>query len=264
MTLDRREFLVRTGLAVGGAPAGAAGLAGAAAAAGRARPVPAARPSQPPLDTWEGVRAQFALTRDRLHFGGLLLASHPAPVAAAIERHRRGLDADPVDYLHENQDDLESAVYDAAGRYLEADPGTIALTDSTTMGLGLLYHGLDLGPGHEALTTRHDFLATHESLRSATARSGSSLRFVSLWDQDRSADATEDGMVAARLAGVSPRTRVVAVTWVHSSTGVRLPVARIASELARLNAGRAPGDRALLCVDGVHGLGVEDATVSAL
>src|SRR5262249_6757881 len=163
------------------------------------------------LDTWAAVRAQFALTRDRLHFGGLLLVSHPAPVAAAIERHRRGLDADPVDYLHQHQDDLETAVYDAAGRYVEADPRTVALTDSTPMGLGLLYRGLDLGPGQEALTTRHDFLATHDSLRYATSRTGAGLRFVSLYDPSRSGEATEEGMVAALLAGVSPRTRVVAV-----------------------------------------------------
>jgi selenocysteine lyase/cysteine desulfurase len=263
MSLDRREFLVRTGMAVGGAAAGAGALAGAEQAADRLRAAPSARPS-PPLDTWAAVRAQFALTRDRLHFGGLLLASHPAPVAMAIERHRRGLDADPVGYLHQHQDDLEAAVRDAAGSYLEADPRTIALTDSTTMGLGLLYRGLDLGPGQEALTTRHDFLATHESLRYATGRTGSGLRFVSLYDQDRAGEATGDGMVAALLAAVTPRTRVVAVTWVHSSSGVRLPVARIAAELARLNADRAPADRALLCVDGVHGLGVEDATVAAL
>ena len=262
MPLDRREFLVRTGLAAGGAALGAGGLAGVEAAA--ARPRHDATATTHPLDTWASVRAQFALSPDRLHFGGLLLTSHPAPVAQAIERHRRGLDADPVGYLHEHQNDLETAVYDAAGRYLGADPRYVALTDSTTMGLGLLYHGLDLGPGQEALTTQHDFFATHDALRSATVRTGSSLRFVSLYDQNRSGAASEDEIVASLLAAVSARTRVVAITWVHSSSGVKLPVARIAAELARLDADRAPAERVLLCVDGVHGLGVEDATVADL
>jgi selenocysteine lyase/cysteine desulfurase len=45
---------------------------------------------------------------------------------------------------------------------------------------------------------------------------------------------------------------------------VKLPVAEIAAALADANAGRAEEDRALLCVDGVHGLGVEDTTVSDL
>ena len=55
------------------------------------------------------------------------------------------------------------------------------------------------------------------------------------------------------------------MTWVHSGTGVKLPDPRqIADALARLNAGRAEADRALLCVDGVHGFGVEDVDLPDL
>jgi selenocysteine lyase/cysteine desulfurase len=57
---------------------------------------------------------------------------------------------------------------------------------------------------------------------------------------------------------------VVAVTWVHSSTGLKLPIARIAEALAAVNAEREQADRALLCVDGVHGLGVEDLALGQL
>ena len=42
------------------------------------------------------------------------------------------------------------------------------------------------------------------------------------------------------------KTRVVAVTWVHSGTGVKLPIRRIADALAPVNANRDEGDRALL------------------
>jgi hypothetical protein len=38
--------------------------------------------------SWADVRAQFKLTRERIHMAGFLLASHPRPVADAIERHR--------------------------------------------------------------------------------------------------------------------------------------------------------------------------------
>jgi selenocysteine lyase/cysteine desulfurase len=50
---------------------------------------------------------------------------------------------------------------------------------------------------------------------------------------------------------------VVALTWVHSSSGVKLPIRAIADALAELNRGRVEADRVLLCVDGVHGFGVE-------
>ena len=49
--------------------------------------------------TWSDVRAQFELTRERIHMTGFLLASHPRPVADAIARHRAGFDRDPTTYL---------------------------------------------------------------------------------------------------------------------------------------------------------------------
>jgi isopenicillin-N epimerase len=254
MSLDRKALLVRTGLALAAAGLGEELWPSASA--------PAELPDALELRTWAQVRAQFRLTTGLVHFGSFLLASHPAPVRGAIAAHRRGLDADPVEYLHGNWAALDAAVLREAGQYLGGSPVDIALTDSTTMGLGLLYNGIDLRAGQEALTTQHDFMATHESLRLKAARTGATVRKVALYD--RSETASEDQIVERLIGAVGPRTRIVAVTWVHSSTGVKLPIRRIADALASVNAGRSDTERALLCVDGVHGLGVEDATVEGL
>lgn len=265
MTLDRRCFLVRTGLALGLG----VGIVGGGAVArerwsdtGDHVAVQPLRQGAPPADDWQAVRDQFSVSSDFLHFGGLYIASHPAPVRQAIEMHQRGMDENPVFYLQDNSARLEGDVLRAAASYLGASATDIALTDSTTMGLGLLYNGLDLAEGQEALTTRHDFFATHESLRLKAERTGATIRTVSLY-QDI-AGVTEDEIVASLIRAVTPRTRVVAITYVHSSTGLKLPIRRIAGELAGLNADRTPRDRALLCIDGVHGLGVEDVTVDDL
>ncbi|MDQ3607090.1 MAG: aminotransferase class V-fold PLP-dependent enzyme, partial [Gemmatimonadota bacterium] len=130
------------------------------------------------------------------------------------------------------------------------------------MGLGLVYNGLALRPGQEILTTEHDHRATHESLRFKAERSGASLRRIPLYR--RLEEVTEEEIVETLSRAVQPRTRVVAVTWVHSSTGLKLPIGRIAQALERVNAGRAQNDRVIFCVDGVHAFGVEDGTVSDL
>jgi isopenicillin-N epimerase len=245
--LDRKQLLVRTGAALA--------ASGLGAAFADLEEVSAAPEAEAALD-WAAVRRQFRLAPGWAHMGGLLLASHPAPVRRAIERHRRGLDANPVHYLHERGPGLEAAVLRAAGAYLRARPADIALTDSTTMGLGLLYNGIDLRAGQEVLTTTHDFFATHESLRLKAGRVGATVRRVPLYGDARRASLDE--IVSSLVGAVGPRTRVVALTWVHSSTGVKLPLARIA---------RALGERrrhVLLCVDGVHGLGVESAGIGSL
>ncbi|HLZ26468.1 MAG TPA: aminotransferase class V-fold PLP-dependent enzyme [Chloroflexota bacterium] len=255
MEINRRGLLVRTGLTF------AAGALAAVGAGGEGRATQAGTPLAQ-VDDWAGIRGLFSVSPDFLHFGGLYLASHPAPVQQAIEAHRRGLDDNPVDYLHQQAPRLEAAVLHAAAGYLGADPTDIALTDSTTMGLGVLYTGLVLRPDQDLLTTQHDFYATHEALRLASQRSGAPMRQIALYQ--RIETVSEDEIVDAVTQGISDQTRVLAVTWVHSSTGLKLPIRRIADVVANVNQAREPGDRVLLCVDGVHGFGVEDTRVADL
>jgi selenocysteine lyase/cysteine desulfurase len=209
----------------------------------------------------DDVRALFPLDAGLVQTAAFVLAAHPKPVADAIDRHRRGLDADTEAYLHRHGTAEEELRRTAAG-YLGGTPDQVAFTDSTTMGLGLLYSGMRLRPGQEVVTTTHDFAAHHAALTLMSARTGAPVRRVALYDDPRTA--TEAGVVARLRAAVTPNTRVVAVTWVHSGTGVRLPVPAIAAMLAEVNAGRAAPDRALLCVDGVHGFGAVDLAVADL
>jgi selenocysteine lyase/cysteine desulfurase len=227
----------------------AVGLLGVAACEGE----PAAPPPFDPRD-WASVRAQFALDPAVAHLSTFVFAPHPAPVRAAIERHRNGFDRDPIGYLHEHEAVAEGRVAGAVMEYLGTGIDHVALTDSTTLGLGLLYGGLRLGPGDEVLTTKHDFYATHEALRLRTERDGVAVREVELYADPATASADE--IVGKLVAAVGPRTRAVALTWVHSSTGVRLPIKAIADALA--------GRDVLLCVDAVHGFGALDATPASL
>jgi len=220
-----------------------------------------AAPADPPFDpqSWDSVQAQFLLSPDAAQFSAFVFASHPKAVREAIQRHRDALDRDPH-YLDEQAGPLDDAVSKAATGYLETRDEQIAYTDSTTMGLGLLYSGLRLRAGDEVLTTGHDFYSTHEALRLRAVRDGVTLRRVTLYDDAATGgrSMTAGGIVDRLTAAVTPRTRVVAITWVHSSTGVKVPVRAIADAL------RGRPNRPLLCVDAVHGFGAEDATPDQL
>jgi isopenicillin-N epimerase len=267
--LTRRDLVARTGavLAAGALGGGCARSAMGAGADGQLRLAKAQAPGQgvaapDALDTWEAVRDQFLTNRESIHLASFLISSHPRPVRAAIEHHRQGLDRDPYHYIHEHYTPLEQNVLRAAARYMAVNPEEIALTDSTTMSLGLLYQGLELKPGQEILTTVHDHYSTHESLRLRSERHGVTVRKIPLFDRPQAVSADE---VAGRLTrGITRTTRAVATTWVHSNTGVKLPIRAMSEALARVNASRDEADRVLLCVDGVHGFAAEDATVRDL
>jgi selenocysteine lyase/cysteine desulfurase len=248
MTTRRRDFLTGAGLGAGAA------LGVPACRTGRADPPRTAAS----LSDWRAVRNEFLLSRDHIHLALMLLASHPRPVREAIERHRRAFDENPAGYFEERFFIADGETREAAAKYMGGAAGDIALTDSTTMGLAVLYGGLSLREGDEILTTTHDHFATHETLRLRAVRTGTRVRKVPLYE--RPATVSEEEVTNRLIAAVGPRTRVVAVTWVHSSTGVKLPIKRFAAAIAELNRKRDEKDRVLFCVDGVHGFGVEQET----
>ena len=241
--MNRREFFIHAGLAA---------TAGAVAASCGSRRSEILRGAS----EWDHVREQFNLAPDQIDLSALFIASHPKPVRDAIERHRLTLDKDPTFYLREQLNEHEKEVLEAASEYLDANPADIALTDSTTMGLGLVYNGLKLLPGQEIITTLHDYYATHESLRLASERSGAHIREIQLYQQVQTV--TPDEIITNITRAIGPESRVLALTWVHSSTGLKLPLQQIADSLKEVNANRDESQNVLLCVDGVHGFGVED------
>lgn len=257
MSLSRRKSPVGSGIAD---PPLTADLAGNSAAHR-----PASQDFVP--HDWKSVRAQFLLAPELAHLSNFYFASNPTPVRDAITHYRRAFDEDPHGFLDDNmfrrdEDMLWRTVCAAAAEYVGGQSNEISLTSSTTMGLALIYNGLRLEPGQEVLTTTHEFYPHYESIRLAVGKWGASMRQISLYES--SLDFSADEAIARIRAAVRPSTRVVGMAWVHSGTGVRLPIARIASAIAELNRDRDEADRILLVVDGVHGFGVVDEDVAAM
>ena len=257
MPSSRRRFLMMQGAALG-----ASMIPGNLLAA-----VDAASTPLPRLDDWAQVRRQFRLSSDYLHFSYFFLASHPQPVRAAIDDLQRAIDDNPFLVVEHGlfgvgSENLQRRVCAEVADYLGGRAEEVALVGNTTMGLGLVYQGLPLRAGDEVLVTTHDHVVHHEAVRLATERCGATMRKVALYDDAASVSA--DAILARVRAAVRPETRVLGITWVHSSTGIRLPVRAIADALAEVNSGRDEDDRVRLLVDGVHGLGAVDETVAEL
>jgi selenocysteine lyase/cysteine desulfurase len=190
------------------------------------------------------------------------LASHPRPVREAIERHRRGLDRDSHSYIEENVAKFERAVRDEAARYLGVNGDDLAFTDSTTMGLGLVYSGFALKRGQEILTDTRDHIVTNLSATYGAEQSGGTFRQAALYADP--ARVTADEVAENVRKNLRDNTRLLAVTWVHSGTGVKMPISRIAEAVRVHNRGKSADNRTYLAVDGVHGLGIEDVSLPEL
>jgi len=207
---------------------------------------------------WTSVREQFPLTRDYLHFAQFFMVSHPRPVTAAIERHRQALDANPFLTVEHGmfgspEESHVERIFAAAAGYLGSAKDEVALIPNTTTGLALVYHGLQLAPGDEVLTTADEHFVHHEAIRLATARVGASWRKFRIVADSRRPSLRE--ILARVRAAIRPETRVLGLSWVYSNSGLRLPLRAISELVAAVNRDR-PADRAIITVaDATHGFG---------
>ncbi|QXI26869.1 pyoverdine-tailoring periplasmic protein PvdN [Pseudomonas vanderleydeniana] len=249
---DRRTFLKQAGLLAASLPLGTRLDLAAAASA------PVASPAQGG-DKWARLRQLFDQDPDYLHFSNFLVTSHPKPVRDAIERHRAAIDRNPglaMDWDLAQTWQRESQVRHAAGRYLKAQPGQIALTGSTTEGLAMIYGGIHVRHDQEILTTEHEHYSTRNTLRLRTERQGTRVRKISLFQDAHRVSADE---VLGNIArAIKPETRVLGMTWVQSGSGVKLPIGEIGKLVAERNRNRDDKDRILYVIDGVHGFGVDN------
>lgn len=252
MGITRREFMVRPA-ALGVTALVPASLLSALAAE---------TPALPDLSSWNRVRAQFTLDPDYLHFASFFIASHPAPVRDAIDAYRRAIDRNPFQAIEHgmfegDESNVPLQVQREIAAYLGGQAEDVCLTRSTTESLALVYHGLPLQAGDEVLCTTHDHYSHHESVRLATLRAGASLRKIVLFED--AAAASTESIIDRLLKGIGPHTRVIGLTWVHSSSGIRLPIREIAAALRARS-----GPPVLLVVDGVHGIGAADETIATM
>ena len=247
---DRRTFLKQAGLLAAALPL-SAGLPGVASAAPLAPPLP--------RNKWAQLRQLFDQDPDYLHFSNFLVTSHPKPVRDAIAMHREAIDKNPglaMDWDMGVTEQREEEVRVWAGRYLNADAKQIALTGSTTQGLAMIYGGVQVRADQEILTTVHEHYATHTILDLRKERDGTRVRKIELFKDPQTLSHQEilDNIDRA----IEPHTRVLGMTWVHSGSGVKLPIADIGALVDKHNRNRSEQDRIVYLVDGVHGFGVED------
>ncbi|MFI0978196.1 aminotransferase class V-fold PLP-dependent enzyme [Streptomyces sp. NPDC021093] len=260
LDLARRRFVLGSGAVVG-----AAAAASAVASTGTARALP---PSGPVSYTdrrgridWRAVRDEFRLDRSWTHLAAFLLTSHPRTVRQSIDHYRELMDRDPV-WIWDHFDAESARVRTSLAGYTGGRPDEIALTPNTTVGIGLVYNSLNIRPGQEMFISEHDHPVHRCTVDLVARRCGAVVRDGKLYDTPAKASATE-AMERLRAA-IGPKTRTVGATWVHSSTGVKLPIPALAEVVAEANRGRAEEDRCFLVVDGLHGFGIEDADAARL
>ena len=119
---------------------------------------------------------------------------------------------------------IQAEAREAAARLLGAPAESVLVTRNTTEGLNIVMSGLDWQEGDEIITCNLEHGSVLSPSFHAGLRYGAKVNVVTLDLQD-----SWDAIVEKFEAAFTPRTRMVFVSHIEYSTGLRMPAERLAA-----------------------------------
>ena len=168
----------------------------------------------------------------------------PREVLALQAELRAQMEWDAGDFLWTTLPARLQAALGTLGEFLGAAAEDLAFVTNASAGVNAILRSLDFRPDDELLVTSHTYAACHKAADYVATRTGAKLVTATLPFPVSS----EQQLVDAVLACVTPRTRLALFDHITSPTALIVPIARLVDEL------RARGIETL--VDGAHGPGM--------
>ena len=168
-------------------------------------------PAPVELDRW---RRDTPGCRDRIHLNNAGAGLMPRPVLDAITDH---LTREAAIGGYEAADEAEPRVretYALVARLVGAAPRNIALVENATVAFSQALSAFDFRPGDRIVTTRTDYPSNQLMYLSLAQRAGV--------ETVRADDLPEGGVdpESVRRLARDPRTRLVALSWVPTNSGL--------------------------------------------
>ena len=162
------------------------------------------------------------------------------------------LESNPSFHGYGRLKDAMDSVRARAAAFLGCTLDEMVITRSTTEGINTVAQGLDLSAGHRVLMSDQEHPGGYMAWKHLARRHGVIVDTIALPLDDHD----PQSIVRRYAAAVTPMTRVISVSHVLSSTGMRMPIREL-SALAR--------DRGCLCVvDGAQAAGAIQVNVKEL
>jgi len=218
MTGSRREFLRKVS-ATAAVPASWTAFAAA---------LQGATPNDDSEPFWRMVKAQYPLDEKLIYLNAANVCPASRPV---MDRH--------IEFLHDfhrnpsfqNRDKyspLQERLRSKVAAMFGVSADEIAITRNTSEGSNSVVRGIDLKPGDEVIATTHNHPSNLDSWKVRAKREGFTVKSLAVPVPARSMDE----LVASVEQAITPRTKVIAITHLTSTTGILYP-ARAITELAR-------------------------------
>src|SRR5713226_2308984 len=201
---------------------------------------------------WQMVKRQYPL-EERLIY---LNAANVCPASRLVlDRHLeylRDFHSDPSFQNRDKYVPMRESLRAKVARMLRVSADEIAITRNTSEGSNIIVKGVDLTPGDEVLITDHNHPSNNDSWRVRARRDGFVVKSLPVTIPAPSVEK----LLADFERFITPRTRVIAITHVTSTTGIQYPAREIAALARRRNI--------YMHLDGAQTFGALDVNLSEI
>jgi len=188
------------------------------------------------------MRKLFLLDPDVVFLNHGSFGACPQEVLQVQQDLQRRMERNPVLFLGRESAQLLAHARGVLAQYLGAQADDLAFIPNASSGVNVVARSLHLAAGDEVLTTDHEYGACDNTWRFVCERTGAVYKQVTIPLPFRAAE-----FVERVWAGVTPRTRVLFLSHITSTTALIFPLA----ELCR----RARDAGIVTLIDGAHAPG---------
>ena len=173
--------------------------------------------------------------------------SCPRPVVEYQRSLRERLERRPIQFMGRDLEAMLDVARGTLAAFVGARDDNLVFVHNATSGVNTVLRSLRFKPGDELLTTNHAYGACRAAAEFATERAGATMIVAEVPFPVQ----TEDQIIDAVLAKVTPRTRLALLDHITSPTALIFPLKRLIDKLAErgidtlVDGAHAPGMLAL-------------------
>jgi isopenicillin-N epimerase len=190
-----------------------------------------AAPSAPDANNenyWSLVKRQYPLEESLIYLNAANVCPASRPVLDRHAEFMRDFQSNPSFQNRAKYDPLRERLREKIAAMLRVSADEIAITRNTSEGTNIVVEGVDLKPGDEVIIYDHNHPSNNDSWKVRAKREGFTVTVLPV----RVPAASKDELISQAEKAITPRTKVISVTHVTSTTGIMYPAREIA-EIAR-------------------------------
>ncbi|MEN6408513.1 MAG: aminotransferase class V-fold PLP-dependent enzyme [Anaerolineaceae bacterium] len=198
------------------------------------------------------LKREFLLDPSVIFLNHGSFGATPRSVFERYQRWQLELERQPVEFLGRRAGGLLKEAREGLAEYLGTKADNLVYVTNATTGLNMIARSLHLHAGDEVLTSDHEYGALDHTWQYLSQRDG----FTYVRQPIPIPVTTVENFVETFWQGVTPRTKVIFLSHITSSTALIFPIAEICT--------RARQQGILTIIDGAHAPGQIPLSLDAL